>query len=1165
MKHLGTKTLAIAVLVFSLGGLILNGIDRAYGNFNATDLLGQLDGLGVPDFAAVTANNSAGVGNTNNIGFDDPQSIALDTVNHRLFVADSDNNRIVMFNLSATNNINDYVADAVIGQDDFTSNQINKGLGSINAAGLNDPQGVEYVNNELFVSDSLNHRVLIFPVPVGFANGISAIDQFGQADFTSGLSNRGNPTPNNNTFNNPKGLTTDISRDLLFVADLLNDRVLVFDINPATRGSGALYVLGEPNFTTGSGTSTQTRLNNPYDVDFDAVNTRLFVADGQNRRVIVYDVRNAGSAPLNLCPLIDPVVTTGLANGMNASCRLGQANWTDNTPGVTDHDFEIIEGVTYDPDKEILYVMDISSRVTTFDISTFSPYPTETAIGVFGQADFTTAGAIDHTAGGMRDPAALVYNPVNQNFFVADRYNRILYFEFVHITSTLVSDGTVGFAYNEPIAYTDSQGTATMQVTAGSLPPGISISGTSLTGMPTLQGVYNFTLQIIDNAPGVGSFYSEEVPFTLTVNLLPPGFDISPISGDTTELGNGTATFTMALTSPTLPGEDVTIALSSSDLTEGTVSPSSLTFTNGNWNVPQTVTVTGQDDPIADGNISYNVVTANAVSTYAEYSNRNVPDIGVVNIDNEIPGFTVGAISAHTTEALGTATFDISINTQPLSNVVVPLSSNDTTEGTLSIPSVTFTPLNWTVTQTVTVTGVNDDIDDGDIAYSIITGAPVTGDATYAALSVNNVPVINDDDGDTAGVSLSLIDQNTTEGGTNGTFSIVLTSEPTADVTITLLSSDTSEGVITTPSVTFTSADWDTPQLILVEGVDDAIDDGDIAYSIITGDATSLDATYDTMIVDDVAVINIDNDATPTGGGVVLIETFDLHIIRQPTATSVDAQFIISTYNNGSGTVWEMVYSTNANALATLPHVPYAQQLNNIAIPRGATHLYARYFDVNNPTHVSPIVSRPLQLFDQEPDQPVDSSDCTPYLTKYLVMGGLNDTAEVVKLQTFLREEEGFSQVVINGVFDRATYNAVVNFQERYFAYILAPWFNSHGTGRVFVTTKKKINELHCAGMAKPLKECRQFTDYAKLNEQNNPEEVKKIQDFLKSELFLTNDSSTSGSFDVLLDDAIRRFQASYPDDIITPWGSRDQESQGWWYVTTQAKANQLYCAKNPS
>ncbi len=51
----------------------------------------------------------------------------------------------------------------------------------------------------------------------------------------------------------------------------------------------------------------------------------------------------------------------------------------------------------------------------------------------------------------------------------------------------------------------------------------------------------------------------------------------------------------------TQPTVDVTIALSSSDTTEGTVGPASLTFTNANWDTPQTVTVTGVDDAAVDG------------------------------------------------------------------------------------------------------------------------------------------------------------------------------------------------------------------------------------------------------------------------------------------------------------------------------------------------------------------------------------------------------------------------------------------------------------------------------------------------------------------------------------------------------------------------------------
>src|SRR5256885_2815466 len=72
------------------------------------------------------------------------------------------------------------------------------------------------------------------------------------------------------------------------------------------------------------------------------------------------------------------------------------------------------------------------------------------------------------------------------------------------------------------------------------------------------------------------------------------GITVVPGSGLTTTEGGGTATFTVVL--GTQPTANVTIGLSSSDLTEGTVAPASVTFTPVNWNTAQTVTVTGVND-----------------------------------------------------------------------------------------------------------------------------------------------------------------------------------------------------------------------------------------------------------------------------------------------------------------------------------------------------------------------------------------------------------------------------------------------------------------------------------------------------------------------------------------------------------------------------------------
>ena len=66
---------------------------------------------------------------------------------------------------------------------------------------------------------------------------------------------------------------------------------------------------------------------------------------------------------------------------------------------------------------------------------------------------------------------------------------------------------------------------------------------------------------------------------------------------------------------------------SSSNTTEGHGRPASLVFTSANWNVAQTVTVTGVDDAVVDGAITYTIVTAPAVSTDANYNSANAADV----------------------------------------------------------------------------------------------------------------------------------------------------------------------------------------------------------------------------------------------------------------------------------------------------------------------------------------------------------------------------------------------------------------------------------------------------------------------------------------------------------------------------------------------------------
>lgn len=90
---------------------------------------------------------------------------------------------------------------------------------------------------------------------------------------------------------------------------------------------------------------------------------------------------------------------------------------------------------------------------------------------------------------------------------------------------------------------------------------------------------------------------------------------------------------------------------------------------------------------------------------------------------------------------------------------------------------------------------------------------------------------------------------------------------------------------------------------------------------------------------------------------------------------------------------------------------------------------------------------------------------CAPYLTGYIKPGAANDTAEVTKLQEFLRVRAGETGLAVTGVYDEATIAAVRRFQSTYAGDILAPWGASMPTGHVYYTTQKKINEMACEGV----------------------------------------------------------------------------------------------------
>jgi Ca2+-binding RTX toxin-like protein len=83
-------------------------------------------------------------------------------------------------------------------------------------------------------------------------------------------------------------------------------------------------------------------------------------------------------------------------------------------------------------------------------------------------------------------------------------------------------------------------------------------------------------------------------------------------------------------------------------------------------------------------------------------------------------------------------------------------------------------------------------------------------------------------------------------------------------VALGLASSDTTEGTISTNTLTFTANNWNVAQTVTVKGVDDTLVDGNIAYKILTNPAVSADSKYNNLNPVDVTVTNIDNDVATT-------------------------------------------------------------------------------------------------------------------------------------------------------------------------------------------------------------------------------------------------------------------------------------------------------------
>ncbi len=364
----------------------------------------------------------------------------------------------------------------------------------------------------------------------------------------------------------------------------------------------------------------------------------------------------------------------------------------------------------------------ISYIVTIVQISSVNQIVQQTVTGLFwGTADSTTGVSLSSASGITSE------NGQTASFTVA-------------LAKAPTADVTLSFTSSNSAEGTVSPANLTFTATNWNQEQTILVTGVD---DGAVDGDQVFSIQIASSSLDL-NYHNLAISSISMTNLDNDGAQIlvSNINSTVSE-GGSSAQFTMRLTQA--PTADVNVALSSSDLTEGTVTPATITFTTGNWSIDQVVTVTGVDDALVDGSQGFTVMTAPASSSDGNYNGKNPVDVPVINMDNDSAGFTISSITGNTTENGGTATFTVRLNTAPSGDVTVNISSSDLSEGTVSPASLTFTSLNYATSQSVTVTGVNDTAVDGDISYSIILSAATSTDANYNGLNPPDMALQNID------------------------------------------------------------------------------------------------------------------------------------------------------------------------------------------------------------------------------------------------------------------------------------------------------------------------------------------------------------------------------------------------------------------------------------